>query len=169
MPPPSSSVHGDGGRLSPHPGKRYVYAMKARLQDDLKAAMKARDTARMMTIRGVLTEISRLEKDVRREANEAEIVQILKRERARREEALGFARQGNRQDLIDQNQAEARVLDSYIPAGAGADEIRAAIESMIAGGINQIGPVMKALRDQFGARLDGKLASDLVKEALARK
>ena len=100
--------------------------MKARFQDDLKTAMKARDTATVMTIRGVLTEITRLEKDVCRDANEAEIVQILKRERARREEALGFARQANRQDLIIQNETEAKILDGYIPAGVGADEIRAA-------------------------------------------
>jgi uncharacterized protein len=143
--------------------------MKARLQDDLKTAMKARDTARMMTIRGVLTEISRLEKEVCREANEAEIVQIFKRERARREEALGFARQGNRPDLVAQNEAEARLLDAYIPAGVGAEEIRTAIESQVAAGVTQIGPLMKSLKDQFGARLDGKLASDLVKETLARK
>ena len=143
--------------------------MKARFQDDLKTAMKARDTATVMTIRGVLTEITRLEKDVCRDANEAEIVQILKRERARREEALGFARQANRQDLIIQNEAEAKILDGYIPAGVGAGEIRAAIDAQVAAGVAQIGPLMKALKDEFGARLDGKLASELVKEALARK
>jgi len=143
--------------------------MKARFQDDLKTAMKARDTARVMTIRGVLTEITRLEKEVCRPANEDEIVQILKRERARREEALGFARQGNRPDLIAQNEAEGRILDAYIPAGVGAEDIRAVIESKIAAGAGQIGPLMKALKDEFGARLDGKLASELVKEALARK
>ena len=143
--------------------------MKARFQDDLKTAMKARDTARVMTIRGVLTEITRLEKEVCREANENEIVQILKRERARREEALGYARQGNRPDLVTQNEAEARILDAYIPAGVGADEIRALIEVKIAAGAAQMGPLMKALKDEFGARLDGKLASELVREALARK
>jgi len=143
--------------------------MKARFQDDLKTAMKARDTARVMTIRGVLTEITRLEKEVCREANENEIVQILKRERSRRDEALGFARQGNRPDLVTQNEAEARILDAYIPAGVGADEIRALIESKIAAGAAQMGPLMKALKDEFGARLDGKLASELVREALARK
>ncbi|MGO9062358.1 MAG: GatB/YqeY domain-containing protein [Candidatus Binataceae bacterium] len=143
--------------------------MKARFQDDLKTAMKARDTATVMTIRGVLTEITRLEKDVCRDANEAEIVQILKRERARREEALGFARQANRQDLITQNEAEAKILDAYIPAGVGAEEIRAVIDARVAAGVGQIGALMKALKDEFGARLDGKLASELVKEALARK
>ncbi len=146
-----------------------LMAMKARLQDDLKSAMKARDTARMMTIRGVLTEISRLEKEVCRQASDTEIVQILKRERARREETLEFARKGNRPDLVAQNEAEIRVLDAYIPAGVGAEEIRAAIQAQVAAGVNQIGPIMKALKDQFGACLDGKLASDLVKQALAHK
>src|SRR5262249_22633923 len=136
--------------------------MKARFQDDLKTAMKARDTPRVMTIRGVLTEITRLEKEVCREANENEIVQILKRERARREEALSFACQGNRPDLVTQNETEARILDAYIPAGVGAEEIRALIESKIAAGVAQMGPLMKALKDEFGARVDGKLASELV-------
>lgn len=143
--------------------------MKARFQDDLKTAMKARDTDRVMTIRGILTEITRLEKEVCRAANENEIVQILKRERSRRDEALGFARQGNRPDLVTQNEAEARILDAYIPAGVGADEIRALIEISIAAGVAQMGPLMKALKDEFGARLDGKLASELVREALARR
>jgi uncharacterized protein YqeY len=143
--------------------------MKQKLQDDLKAAMKQRDERRMMALRGVLAEISRVEKDVCREANENEILQLLKRERARREEALGFARQANRADLIAQNEAEAKILDGYIPAGLSADELQAAIAESIAAGANQMGAVMKALREKFGARLDGKLASELVKQALAPK
>src|SRR5271170_990998 len=143
--------------------------MKQKLQDDLKAAMKQRDERRMMALRGVLAEISRVEKDVCREANENEILQLLKRERARREEALGFARQANRADLIAQNEAEAKILDGYIPAGLSPDELQAAIAEAIAAGANQMGAVMKALREKFGARLDGKLASELVKQALAPK
>ena len=131
--------------------------------------MKAGDTRRTMAIRGLLSEITRVEKDVRREANEAEIVQLIKRERARREEALGFARQGNRADLIEQNEAEAKVLSAYLPAEVSSDEVRAAIVEIVASGANQMGPLMKALRDKFGARLDGKLASDLAKEALSKK
>lgn len=143
--------------------------VKKKFQDDLKAAMKTGDSRKMMTIRGVLAEITRLEKDVRREANEAEIVQIVKRERARREEALGFAKQANRADLIEQNEAEAKILAEYLPAQASADDVRAALAEIIAGGANQMGPVMKALRDKFGTSLDGKLASDLAKEALSKK
>jgi uncharacterized protein YqeY len=143
--------------------------MKQKLQADLTAAMKQRAERRTMTLRGVLAEITRLEKDVCRAANETEILQVIKRERARREEALEFARKANRADLIEQNESEARILNEYIPAGLAADEVNAAIAEQIGAGINQIGPLMKALREKFGARLDGKMASDLVKQALAPK
>ena len=143
--------------------------MKTKLQDDLKAAMKSGDKLRLMTLRGVITEITRVEKDVRREANEAEITQVIKRERARREEALEFARKANRADLVEQNEAEGKILDGYLPAALAPEEVQAAITAQLAAGVTAIGPLMKALRDQFGARLDGKLASDLVKKALAPK
>lgn len=143
--------------------------MKAKLQDDLKAAMKSGDKLRLMTVRGVLAEITRLEKDVRREANEAEIIQIIKRERARRDESLEFARKGGRADLVEQYEGEAKILDSYLPAAIGADEVRAFVVERIDAGVNQIGPLMKALRDRFGAALDGKTASEIVKTALASK
>lgn len=143
--------------------------MKKRLQDDLKAAMKSGETRRTMAIRGLLAEITRLEKDTRREANEAEIVALIRRERGRREEALSFARQANRADLIEQNETEAKILSGYLPAEVTAAELRAAIAAAIAGGAAQMGPLMKVLRDQFGARLDGKVASELAKEALTKK
>jgi uncharacterized protein YqeY len=143
--------------------------VKDTLQNDLKIAMKAGDRLRVMTIRGVLSEITRVEKDVRRPANESEIVQVLKRERARRDEALEFARKGNRTDLIDQNEAEAKILDGYLPAAVPAEDITAAINAQISAGVAQIGPIMKALRDQFGPRLDSRLASEMVKQALSSK
>jgi uncharacterized protein len=143
--------------------------VKEKLQSDLKAAMKGGDKLRLMTVRGVLAEITRLEKDVRHEANEDEIAQIIKRERSRRDESLEFARRGKRYDLITQYEAEAKILESYLPAGIGEAELNAAVAAQVAAGVNQIGPIMKALRDQFGARLDGKMASAAVKSAIAPK
>jgi uncharacterized protein YqeY len=143
--------------------------LKERLQKDLMAAMKAADRLRVMTLRGVLTEVTRVEKDLRRPASELEVVQVLKRERARREEAIEFARKGGRQELVEQNQIEAKILDEYLPSPLGADEVRAAIRTLLASGISHIGPIMKALREEFGARLDGKMASELIKEALSSK
>jgi uncharacterized protein YqeY len=143
--------------------------VKQKIQDDLKAAMKSGDKARTMVLRGILSEISRVEKDVRREPNESEIITVIKRERARRAEALEFARKANRADLVEQNETEGKILSAYLPAELTADEVKAAIDEIIAGGANQMGAVMKALRDKFGARLDGKMASELVKQALAPK
>jgi uncharacterized protein len=143
--------------------------VKEKLQGDLKTAMKAGEKLRLMTVRGVLAEVTRLEKDVRREANDDEILQIIKRERARRDESLDFARRGRRFDLVTQYEAEAKILESYLPAGVGEEELNAAVAAQVAAGVNQIGPIMKALRDQFGARLDGKMASAAVKAAIAPK
>lgn len=131
--------------------------------------MKSGDKLRTMTLRGVLSEMSRLEKDVRRDPNDAEILHIIKRERAKREETLEFARKAARQDLIDQNETEAKILESYLPATTSADDVRAEIQNAIGAGASQMGPIMKALRDKFGASLDGKVASELAKEALAKK
>ncbi|MEA2679861.1 MAG: uncharacterized protein QOK03_1583 [Candidatus Binataceae bacterium] len=143
--------------------------MKEKLQSDLKTAMKGGDKLRLMTVRGILSEITRLEKDVCRDANNEEIIQIIKRERARRDESLEFARRGKRYDLITQYEAEAKILEGYLPDAVGEAELNAAVAAQIAAGATQIGPIMKALRDQFGARLDGKMASGAVKTALAPK
>ncbi|HEY1852479.1 MAG TPA: GatB/YqeY domain-containing protein [Candidatus Binataceae bacterium] len=143
--------------------------MKDKLQNDLKTALKGGDKLRLMTVRGILSEVTRLEKDVCREAEEAEIIQIIKRERARRDESLEFARRGKRFDLITQYEAEAKILEAYLPDAVGEEELNAAVAAQITEGANQIGPIMKALRDQFGARLDGKMASAAVKAALAPK
>jgi len=143
--------------------------LKDKLQNDLKTALKGGDKLRLMTVRGILSEVTRLEKDVCREAEEAEIIQIIKRERARRDESLEFARRGKRYDLITQYEAEAKILEAYLPDAVGEEELNAAVAAQISEGANQIGPIMKALRDQFGARLDGKMASAAVKAALAPK
>src|SRR5260370_33817846 len=133
--------------------------MKQKFQDDLKAAMKSGDKLRTMTLRGFLSEITRVEKDVRREANEAEIVQILKRERARRDEVIEFARKGGRQDLIDQNETEAKIIDGYLPAALSPDEVKAAVAAQVSAGANQIGPTVQALGATIARRLSGKMPS----------
>jgi uncharacterized protein len=140
--------------------------VKQKLQDHLKAAMKAGDKLRTMTLRGVLAEVTRLEKEVRREANEEEIIQVIRREKSKREEMLGFARSGGRPDLVEENETEARILESYLPAALGAEEIRSEIAAEIAAGNRQIGSIMKSLKAKFGTRLDARIASEIVKEAL---
>jgi uncharacterized protein YqeY len=142
--------------------------MKNRLQFDLQAAIKSRDTIRMMTIRGVLAEVTRLEKELRRPANEDEILQVVKREQSRREEALAFARQAGRAELVAQYEKEAQVLNGYMPAKLEPTELKAAILAEVERGERQLGAIMKALKARFGARLDGKSASEMVKQVLGQ-
>src|SRR4029077_12594092 len=85
-------------------------------------------------------------------------------DRPRRDEVIEFARKGGRHDLIEQNETEAKIIDGYLPAALSPDEVKAAVAAQVSAGVTQIGPIMKALRDQFGPRLDGKMASDLVKQ-----
>ncbi len=142
--------------------------MKERLQGDLKISMKSGDTIRTMTIRGVLAEVTRLEKELRRPANETEVLQVIKRERSQRDEALSFARQAGRADLVSQYEKEAEVLDGYMPAKLDPTELKAAISAEVEKGELQLGSIMKALKARFGARLDGKTASEMVKQALGQ-
>jgi uncharacterized protein YqeY len=141
--------------------------MKQKIEADLKRSMKAGERLRVMTLRGVLAEITRLEKELRRPPDDIEIARVIKRERARRDEARGFALKAGRAELVTQNEVEARVLDEYLPAAAGADELKQAIAEQIAAGARDIGTLMKALKSRFGAAMDGKLASELARNALA--
>ncbi len=143
--------------------------MREKLQSDLKSSMKAGDTIRTMTIRGVLAEVTRLDKELRRLANDDEILGVIKRERSRREESLSYARQANRPDLVAQYEAEAAVLDEYLPAKLEASELEAAIAEEINKGERQLGAIMKALKQRFGPRLDGKVASETARRMLQSK
>src|SRR5258708_39011509 len=119
--------------------------------------MKGGDKLRLMTVRGILSEITRLEKDVCRGANNDEIIQIIKRERARRDESLEFARRGKRYDLITQYEAEAKILEGYLPDAVGEAELNAAVAAQIAAGAGQIWPVREEPRGQVAARLGGEM------------
>ncbi len=141
--------------------------MKQKIEADLKRSMKAGERLRVMTLRCVLAEITRPEKELRRPPDDIEIARVIKRERARRDEARGFALKAGRAELVTQNEVEARVLDEYLPAAAGADELKQAIAEQIAAGARDIGTLMKALKSRFGAAMDGKLASELARNALA--
>ena len=122
--------------------------MKEKLQSDLKTAMKggeeaATDDGARHPLRDYAAGKGRLSRGERRQ-----IIQIIKRERARRDESLEFARRGKRYDLITQYETEAKILEGYLPEGVGEAELNAAVSAQIMAGANQIGPIMKALRDQ---------------------
>lgn len=136
------------------------------LQAELRAAMKNRDTSRTLVLRDVLTAIKNLkvEKMVP-SLPEADVVRLLRKEANKRAEAVEFARQANRPDLVEKNEREKEILESYLPHQLSPTELEEAIRALAAevGGY-QIGPVMQKLRERYAGRFDGKLASELVKK-----
>ena len=139
------------------------------LARDLTAAMKARDTQRLEVLRGVVAAAKLLKVERRVDSlEEADLVQVLRRELRKREEAEEFAAKAGRTDLVTQNRAERSILEAYVPAQLGPTELEEAIRAAIAAGTpRQLGPIMSALREHHAGRFDGKSASELARRIIA--
>jgi uncharacterized protein len=145
-----------------------VALSEAQLNADLTAAMKARDMPRVYVLRGLLTAAKNLKVERRgAELGEADLVQLVRKEVRKREEATEFAVKAGRSDVVEQNDAERRMLEAYVPAlDAGALEtvVREIVASLPS---PTMGPVMAALRERHAGRYDGKQASEIVKRVIA--
>ena len=140
-----------------------------RLADDLTRAMKAREMPRVYVLRGVLTAAKNLKVEKRgAPLAEAELVQIVRREIRKREEAEEFAAKAGRTELVEQNRSERAMLESYVPAQLEPAELEALIRQIATRPDGRsIGAIMGALRDGFAGRFDGRQASDLARKVLA--
>jgi uncharacterized protein YqeY len=146
-----------------------VALSEAQLNADLTAAMKARDMPRVYVLRGVITAAKNLKVERRgAELAEADLVQIVRKELRKREEAEEFAVKAGRTDVIEQNRAERRLLEPYVPAMLDGAELERIVREVVASLPNPgIGPAMTALREQYAGRFDGKQASEIVKRVIA--
>jgi uncharacterized protein YqeY len=150
-----------------------VALTEERLAQDLTAAMKARDAQRVSVLRGVVAAAKHLKVERRvPQLEESDLVQVMRRELRKREEAEEYAVKAGREDLVTQNRDERAILESYVPAPLGGEELERAIrEALAAGGERQgerqIGAVMTALRQRYPGRVDGKAASELARKILA--
>ncbi|MFH1085663.1 MAG: GatB/YqeY domain-containing protein [Chloroflexota bacterium] len=145
--------------------------LQERLMEDLKDAMRAQDAVRRGTIRLVRAAIKNAEIEWQREANDEEVLQIIAREIRRREEAIVLFRQGHRQDLVDNEQAEMAVLKGYLPQQLSRDEIVAMVRQIMAEqgatSLGQLGPVMREAMARMKGKADGRLVNQVVRELLA--
>ncbi|CAB4862113.1 unannotated protein [freshwater metagenome] len=135
------------------------------VKQDLTTAMKAGEKDRDGTLRLVLSE---LQKDAKEGPGDE--LAVLRRERKRRLEAAVAFRDGGRTDLADAEQAEAEIIEAYLPAELGDEELRgivqAAIEQTGAATPQDVGQVMKAAMVVVAGRADGKRVSAMAQEAL---
>lgn len=142
---------------------------EAQLNADLTAAMKARDMPRVYVLRGLITAAKNLKVERRgAELGEADLVQLVRREVRKREEASEFATKAGRTDVVEQNEAERRMLEAYVPALLDATQLEGVVREIVASLPSPaIGPVMAVLRERHGGRYDGKQASEIVKRVIA--
>jgi len=143
----------------------------ARIQDDVKDGMRARDTERVTQLRMFVAALQNEAKTKQRELTEAEELAILTREKKKRIEAAEMFDMGGADDKAAAEREQIDMIDAYLPQQLSPAEIDAMIVAAIANtgaaGPAGMGIVMKALKEQTAGRADGKVVSEAVKAALA--
>jgi len=144
---------------------------EGKIREDLKEALKQRDEARVSVLRMLLSEIKNTEIAQQKPLDEDEILDVISTEVKRHRESIAAFRQGNRNDLVAQEEAELSILMGYLPRQISREEIKVAaqqvIEAMGAEGIKDKGKVMSQLMPQLRGKAGGKEASEVVSELLA--
>jgi len=142
-----------------------------RIQSDMVAAMRAKDEQRLGAIRLIKAALKKHEIDSMKPLDESSELQVLNTLIKQRREAADMFRKGGREELAVKEEAELKLVESYMPAGASEEEIKAAIAAALAEtGITaqkQMGVVMKAVQAKLtGKRVDGKALSEKVRARL---
>ncbi|HSM79271.1 MAG TPA: GatB/YqeY domain-containing protein [Bryobacteraceae bacterium] len=147
-------------------------ALLERIQRDMVDAMKARDEARLSAVRMIKAALKKHEVDTMKPLEEASELQILNSLIKQRREAADMFRKGGRPDQADKEEAELKLIESYMPAAPSDaevdDAIAAAVTETGVTSLKQMGVVMKAAHARLaGRRVDGKALSDKVRSKLA--
>ena len=143
----------------------------ARIEDELRDAMRARDEARRDTLRLILSSLRSAEKELQRPLHDDEELQVLQRERKRRLEAAEAFRSGGREEQAKAEERELGVLEEFMPEPLSEEELEEIVDDAIAEvgatSLRDIGRVMADVMPQVAGRADGSVVSQLVREKLA--
>lgn len=147
--------------------------LSEQIQKDIVTAMKAKDETRLSVLRMMKSAFQLKEVEKKRPLDSTESIQLLQTLAKQRKESIDQFAKGGRQDLVDKETSELKVLESYLPAGASEAEMDAAINKAIkdtgAASVKQMGAVVKAAKEALaGKAVDGKALSDRVREHLSR-
>jgi uncharacterized protein YqeY len=146
-------------------------SLKDQITEDMKTAMRAKDSERLGTIRLLLAALKQKEVDERIELDDAMVVAIVDKLVKQRKDSVAAFTQGGRTDLADKEAAEIKVLEVYLPQRMGADEIAAEVKAIVAElgakGTGDMGKVMGAVKTRLAGKADMGLVSAAVKAALS--
>jgi uncharacterized protein YqeY len=147
--------------------------LSEQIQKDIVTAMKAKDEMRLSVLRMVKAALQLKEVERMRPLDPAESIQLLQTLAKQRKESIDQFSKGGRQDLVDKETSELKILETYLPAGASEADMDAAISRAItdlgANSIKQMGAVIKAAKESLtGKAVDGKALSDRVRDRLSK-
>lgn len=144
--------------------------IKERISEDMKAAMKSGEKDKLAAIRMLHAAIRKKEIDDRADLDDAGVTKIITGLAKQRQDSIEQFKAGGRQDLVDKESAELKLLQAYLPEQMSQDELVKIVESAIAesGAKTQkeMGAVMKVLMPKVAGKADGKLVNQLVRERL---
>ncbi|MDP1527016.1 MAG: GatB/YqeY domain-containing protein [Rhodocyclaceae bacterium] len=145
-------------------------SLKARITDDMKSAMKAKETARLGAIRLLLAAIKQKEVDERIELDDAAVIAVIEKMLKQRKDSITQYEAAQRQDLADAEKFEVGVLSAYMPQAMSADEVAAIVAKAVADsgakGPADMGKVIGLVKPQLAGRADMGEVSKLVKAKL---
>lgn len=147
-------------------------SLKDRINDDMKAAMRARETGRLATIRLLLAAVKQREVDERITLDDAAVTAVIDKMIKQRKDSISQFETAGRTDLVEQERAEVDVLTAYMPAQLTEAEIAAEVQAAVAetgaSGPQDMGKVMGVLKGKLAGRADMTAVSALVKAALSK-
>ncbi|MDA3049232.1 GatB/YqeY domain-containing protein [Campylobacter sp. JMF_02 ED1] len=144
--------------------------VREQILEDIKTAMKSGDTVRRDALRMLNSTLKQIEVDERITLSDERVFSVLQTEIKRRNESAAQYKTGGREDLAQKELGEAEIIGAYLPKQLSDDELSAALGALLselgATSAKDMGRVMKAAKEKFGASVDGKRLSEAVKSAL---
>ncbi len=143
-----------------------------KITDDMKAAMKSGDKARLEVIRFALSglQAAQKEKELKEPGtvlSDDEAISVLQKDAKRRKESIELFKQGERNDLVEQEAAQLAILSEYLPKELSREEIAAMVDEAKTAGANDFPSLMREVSKLTKGRADGKMVGEIVKEKLA--
>ena len=146
--------------------------IQIRLTSDMKSAMREKDQVKLDTIRFVMAAIKYREIELRPEAiTEDEVISVLKKLAKQRKESIEQYQAGGRQDLVDKETAELKILELYLPAQMSREQLEKIISEVMsevkATSVKDMGTVMKAVMAKTAGSADNKMVSEIIRSKLS--
>tara|TARA_Y100001970_G_C13705468_1_gene589291 strand:+ start:55 stop:510 length:456 start_codon:yes stop_codon:yes gene_type:complete len=145
-------------------------SLEETLRSDLLDATRSRDEVRRNTLRMVIASIGNAKIQLGHELSDDDAVKVLQKEAKQRRESIEEFQKGDRQDLVEKEQAELEIIELFLPQQLSVEEIKSFAEQAIANtnaeNMNDLGQVMRELMPMLEGRADGRVANQLVRELL---